>query len=174
MFSNICKLNFCEWLLLYYNSGWKLLHWLEVLSLAIWDEKQLLKCNVLSVPPSIYLTRIPVSHMCLTNERSSWLMRIKNRKKIKLCDTNTVVLLTTVIIIDILKMQFCYFLTHYFLIYRLYIDTTLKVSEWKDLRCLQVLLWHFLVRTQKYLAWYLFITSYSKQETVTGVWLKNF
>ena len=111
-------------------------------------------------------------------------------KKIILSDTNTVILLKIVIMIEILKMQFCYFLTYYLLIYCLYIDTTLAVSnrgiEWKDLRRLsynfygkwhklvQVLLWHFVITTQYFLAWFLLITSYSGQETVTGVWLKFF
>ena len=68
-FPSICKLNF--WLaLLYCNSGWKLLPWLEVLSLVIWDKKQLLNCDDFPVSPSIYLTQIPVSQMHLTNGRS--------------------------------------------------------------------------------------------------------
>ena len=83
-FPSIFKLKFCKWFLFYYSAGWKLLHWLKVLLLAVWNKKQLLKChsnkadfcwvkqhgNDLSVSLSTYLTCIPMSQMYLTNVRS--------------------------------------------------------------------------------------------------------
>ena len=74
--------------------------------------------------------------------------------------------------------QSCDFLNYYFLLYRLYTDTTLNVSssamEWEDLACFIYNIygkWHMLVQV---LLWYFLKRVTLQQEIVTGVWLQIF